>query len=315
MNQQLFNYIRHLSKQDRKTLSQKALKTCEEVGELAKVVLPFDNAFATTHRFTERERILEEAVDTVLCALSVAYDLDFTNDEIEEMVERKSEKWAALQRKENSISYPLPYEIHVTVNMQSPLYVGDAIDNFKMVCGNINVKPIVLDLESLAGEVKMVDVMTSSKHFGTNTSAYAEVMRITNQLTAAGYQVVRQKVETVPWHPAAPTESQPMPPNCYFESHVPVLLTSDRVEELRAYMVRYNDIRLHLSRNPMKRNQDGTIVQMITLRSSTGNLSEFQSDLDLFVDYLSRRWTLGKIIVEFSVYDTKVSHDASWIRG
>lgn len=45
MNKQFFDYLRHLSKQDRKTLSQKALKLFEEGGELARVILPFDGAF------------------------------------------------------------------------------------------------------------------------------------------------------------------------------------------------------------------------------------------------------------------------------
>lgn len=38
------DFIKKLSLSDKKTLSQKALKTCEEVGELAKAVLPFDSA-------------------------------------------------------------------------------------------------------------------------------------------------------------------------------------------------------------------------------------------------------------------------------
>jgi hypothetical protein len=36
MNKNTLDYIRSLSTNDKKTLSQKALKTCEEVGELAK---------------------------------------------------------------------------------------------------------------------------------------------------------------------------------------------------------------------------------------------------------------------------------------
>ena len=60
MNTQLLDYIKKLSLDDKKTLSQKALKVAEESGELAKVVLPFDNAAGTIHRFIEKGRILEE---------------------------------------------------------------------------------------------------------------------------------------------------------------------------------------------------------------------------------------------------------------
>jgi hypothetical protein len=40
----------------------------------------------------------------------------------------------------------------------------------------IEVKPIVLDLEMKEGSIK--DIMTSSKHFGDNRSAYDESLRI-----------------------------------------------------------------------------------------------------------------------------------------
>jgi hypothetical protein len=50
MNNELLDYIQNLSLRDFKTLSQKALKVSEECGELAKAVLPYDNAYATRHR-------------------------------------------------------------------------------------------------------------------------------------------------------------------------------------------------------------------------------------------------------------------------
>ncbi len=47
-------YIQLLTETDQKSLSQKALKACEEVGELAKVFLPFENAHACNHRFVDK---------------------------------------------------------------------------------------------------------------------------------------------------------------------------------------------------------------------------------------------------------------------
>ena len=44
MNKELLKLIKELSLKDKKSLSQKALKTSEETGELARVILPFDNA-------------------------------------------------------------------------------------------------------------------------------------------------------------------------------------------------------------------------------------------------------------------------------
>lgn len=309
MTPTLLDYVRHLSKQDRKTLSQKALKVAEETGELASVVLPLDNAYGTTHRFVERERILEESVDVVLTALSVAYDLNFTDVEIEEMMFHKLEKWAMLQQNECQVVYPLPYEIHVTVRD-----VGGnsslAVEKFKHTCNQIGVKPIVLDLQNQSGISIMDDVMTSSKFFGDNYSAFMESHRISQALTSFGYKVMRTKIETVPWHPAAPTEGQHMPANCYFESHIPIIVTNDNVELVGANL----PANVHLSRNVFKDNGDGTVVIMGTVRSHTMSSAAFQSEVQSIVELLTTRgYSLGKIHVEFAVYDTKISHDIKWI--
>ena len=177
MTPELLDYVRLLSLRDEKTLSQKALKTGEEFGELAKVVLPYDNAFATTHRFAVDDQILEECVDVMLCVLSIAYDLGYNNDDVESMMNHKAAKWASLQEK-SRVEYPLPYEIHVTVS------AVQYISTFKDACAEIGVKPIVLHLQNQAGVYVMGDVMTSSKHFGNNRSVYEESQRIRNALSA-----------------------------------------------------------------------------------------------------------------------------------
>ena len=64
------DFIKTLSIKDKKTLSQKGLKLVEEVGELARVILPYDSAHGTNHRFIDREAILEEVVDVYLTNIS-----------------------------------------------------------------------------------------------------------------------------------------------------------------------------------------------------------------------------------------------------
>lgn len=310
MSPEFLKYVRHLSKQDRKTLSQKTLKVGEEFGELAKAALPFDNAYATTHRFVEREQILEEAVDTVLCALSVAYDLDFTDEEIDEMFDHKAEKWALLQHKEQDIKYPLPYEVHITVKLSERWETL-----FRDVCKELNVKPIILDLQTSSGDTAMTDVMTSSKHLGDNRSAYIYASDIARKLQANGFDVVRTKIETVPWHPAAPVRGQPMPPNCYFEAHIPVTLNIADLQTLRevAANIKLNGYNLHASQNLFKKYKDDVVVLMLTLRDSSVTYEVFQGMLDFVVRHIEGAWPVGKVHTEFSVYDTKVSHDNAWI--
>lgn len=312
MNEKFLNYIRHLSKEDQKTLSQKVLKIFEEGGELASFALPFDSAYATNHRFVERENILEEAVDTVLCAMSVAYHLDFTDEEIEQMMERKAEKWARLQANEKDLKYPIPFEIHITVNATG----HKTIDMFKHACHHAGVKPIIIDLENNGHYIKS-DVMTSSKHFGTNSSAYREMEGIVRDLQDHNFEVVRKKIETVPWHPAAPRSLQhdQMPTNCYFEAHIPVTLPATHRSKL-ADALRH-DKEVHISSNPFKKHEDGKETIMLTYRTYEGTLGMFEGKVDRIVHHLTihsvESWSIGKPMKEFSIYDTKVSHDAQWL--
>ena len=133
------------------------------------------------------------------------------------------------------------------------------IEWFKKSCKDIGVKPIVLDLEN-SGESVMKDVMTSSHIVGNNTSAYKECARIVKQLEWKGFKVVRKKIETVPWHPAAPSENtDKMPEDCYFEAHIGCIITNEGKETLQRLAGRLDS---HLSRNFFKKLEDGKFINM-----------------------------------------------------
>ena len=328
MNKFLDDFIKDLSIKDKKTLSQKGLKLVEEVGELARAILPYDSAPGTNHRFSDREQILEEIVDVYLSNISISHSLGFTDEEVNEMLNKKSKKWAKLQLKEESATFPLPFEIHITVDLKKLLETNFTIDNFREDCKSIEVKPIVLDLEMKEGSIK--DVMTSSKHFGDNRSAYEEANRIANKLTSFGYKVVRKKIETVPWHPAAPTfnTGEPIPNGCYFESHIGVTITPDEKELLQEFVEGLNSgctevgrIELggtcKLSQNFFKKSKDGSkFVNMLTYRDNMTCKEDFEHAVDAI------KWSLNecdfefeKVEVEYALYDTNVNHDSKWILG
>ena len=328
MNKFLDDFIKDLSIKDKKTLSQKGLKLVEEVGELARAILPYDSAPGTNHRFSDREQILEEIVDVYLSNISISHSLGFTDEEVNEMLNKKSKKWAQLQLKEDAATFPLPFEIHITVDLEKLLETNFTIDNFREDCKSIEVKPIVLDLEMKEGSIK--DVMTSSKHFGDNRSAYEEANRITNKLTSFGYKVVRKKIETVPWHPAAPTfnTGEPIPNGCYFESHIGVTITPDEKELLQKFVEGLNSgcteagrIELggtcKLSQNFFKKSKDGSkFVNMLTYRDNITCKEDFEHAVDAI------KWSLDKcgfefekVEVEYALYDTNVNHDSKWILG
>ena len=337
-------YVKELSKKDKKTLSQKALKLVEEVGELARVVLPYDSAHGTNHRFIDREAILEEIVDVHLTNISIAHSLGFTEDELNEMMVRKAEKWATLQSKEDKVTFPLPYEIHVTIDLENSYthkYINSgSLNDFKEHCRSIGVKPIVIDLE-MKDKSSMKDVMTSSKFFGDNRTAYEESERIAKRLKEMGYEVVRNKIETVPWHPAAPQDDDkdhplwhgdPIPNGCYFESHIGVIVTKETKEDLEELVDFLNDSicelsgTAKLSKNFFKKTEDGRFINMLTYRSNMVNAKEFETevrsieriisgenDWDMLEEF--RSFEYEKVEIEYAIYDTNVTHDAKWILG
>lgn len=324
-------FIKQLSLNDKKTLSQKALKTCEEVGELAKAILPFDSAHGTNHRFVDREKILQEIADVHLTNISIAYSLGFTDEEIMDMIHQKSLKWSELQAQEEKAQFPLPFEIHITVDgiEMSDSIMCDSkkfdLEYFKSVCGEIGVKPIALDLEINGGSIR--DVMTSSKHFGTNRSVYDESQRIVSEIEKCGFEVLRTKIESVPWHPSAPVIStgKEIPNGCYFESHIGVIITPEEKEDLTDFVeVTLKDGHLieltgkaKLSQNFFKKSKlGGKFVNMITYRSNMCGRTKFLLEVEAIKKMLiDEGFTFEKVEVEYSIYDTKVSHDSAWINN
>lgn len=323
------DYIKDLSIKDKKTLSQKALKLVEEIGELARVILPYDSAHGTNHRFTDRDAILEELVDIYLTNISISHSLGFTDEEFNDMLVKKTEKWGSLQAKEEQATFPLPYEIHVTVEADSFL---ESISEFKEDCKDIGVKPIVIDLEINDGSI-LKDVMTSSKFFGDNRTAYEESERIVKSLRDKGYKVVRNKIESVPWHPAAPQDKDkdhplwhgdPIPNGCYFESHIGVSIYPNQKEDLetfiRSTLTNGHLIELSgtakLSQNFFKKSNDGRFVNMLTYRSNMCERPKFELEVKGIQQLLKEEgFDFEKVEVEYAVYDTNVTHDAKWIAG
>lgn len=315
MNKQLLDYIQELSKRDKKNLSQKVSKVFEEGGELAKKALPFDSAYACRHRFVDKHNILEEVADTILAAISIAYDLGFSHEDIEEMMFEKAQMWQGLQVKEDAANFPIPFEIHVTVEKDPEKNVEDFMALFSKACSGLGVKPIILDLENSEGSV-MNDVMTSSVYVGDNRTVYEEVQRISGSLKRLGYKVLREKVESAPWHPGAPAkDGDAMPQGCYFESHISIEFdnSDESREELASAARRING---HLSKNVFKKIEDGRYIVMITIRDYHVGREEFEGKIKAAVQHLNEGgWKMPKKpIIEFAIYDTKISHDYLWLK-
>lgn len=315
MNKDVLDTIKQLTSTDEKSLSQKALKLGEEYGELAKAVLPYDNGFATTHRFITKQKILEEVADIMLCALSIGYELGFDDNDLSEMMKDKSVYWSKLQQNSINGRFPLPFELHVTVKIQD-----NQIEAFKEACLLLKVKPIVLDLKQ-----GLQDVMTSSVIMTDNRGAYDELCRISDGLETQGFNVVRDKVETVPWHPGAPkTKMDTMKRNCYFESHINIAVTEEQRQLLLTWAEQSSDIQGHFSRNVFKKLNDTEFVQMLTIRSSTvvgypcNNVEDFTAYVNYVIEHINtlaflKENAVLKHVIEYAIFDTNVTHDTSWV--
>ena len=308
MKKELLDLIKELSLRDPKTLSQKVLKTTEEVGELAKAVLAFENAPQNTHRFSDKQKILEEAIDTMLGALSSAYNVGFESDAIEAMLAKKTEYWAGLQAKERKNPFPLPFEIHVTVDKSSD------IEQFNYTCSKLGIKAICLDLIDYDGNAMVDEMMSSSRFFGNNLEAYEELIRISKGIEQDGFKVVRQKIETTTWHPVVPSKkpgNKKMKVNGYFESHIDIFVKAGRLPELIRIAKPNKAV---ISHNVKKTNPDGSKKIILTIRAYKGLYEDFkEKSKALFKALAEKGFNPDQELIEFALYDTNVTHDESWI--
>jgi hypothetical protein len=199
---------------------------------------------------------------------------------------------------------PLHYEIHITVKT-------DNTPEFIRQCEAVGVKPIVLDLQKSDGSSGIQDVMTSSKITGDDYDAFQKMVEVSHTLTDKGFNVVREKIETVPWHPKALVHDGYSTEN-YFETHIPVLIKEDEVEGL-AKVAKF--LKLHLSRNAFKKLSNGYVVQFITLRTYTESLITFKFWMKYHMEALYKYGYsfFEEPEIEYALYDSKVNHDAEWI--
>lgn len=292
-----------LSLRDKKSLSEKALKLQEECGELAKAVLPYVGAGACNHRFPNRDKIIEECADVLLVAYSIAKSLDVSDADLEEVIRRKALYWESLQDVEAETDLEqLQFEVHITVAATSN------IETFTRDCRDIGVKPIILDLYT-EGE-PIVDVMTSSHMTGNTKQAAIYSRGLVGELQSRGYKVLREKIETVPWHPASKQAHLNPSPSRYFEAHL-AFEGSTHEEVLAPFVKRHH---IHLSRNKMKKAGNAVIMGTYRVSSTDTDVETFKTNVAdiLLASEASGIRVTERPVTEFALFDTNTVHDALW---
>lgn len=196
-----------------------------------------------------------------------------------------------------------PHEIHVSVSRETT----DA-RLFKEVCGDLGVKAHVIFNEVPTGEIE-VDYLTGSEINGRSGEAFTELGRIASGLRSEGLEVVREKIETTPWHPIAPkTSLDRLPPDTYFECHftLPDLPT---VHGYRA--LEWVGVPFLISTTENKKKAGLLFATMRHYISTAGafveNVNKIHQSLALQIEDLKLP------TIEFALYDSNPDHDKDWI--
>lgn len=205
-----------------------------------------------------------------------------------------------------------PHEIHVTVRINSE----EQKQKFFDLCKEIGCKPVLIELQRkglMVGE----DVMTSDSLRCTTENAIALMQDTSAFFANHGFEIVREKVETVPWHPAAPQHEIEVTGDTYFESHVPVIVKdTDYAKNNRSILFEVCEKHnVHLSRNKFKQITEREYIVMCTLRSYDDYASRFERKVKDFAQELaSVGFEVTKTTVEFAIYDSNNKHDDRWIK-
>lgn len=199
-----------------------------------------------------------------------------------------------------------PFEIHVTVSVTE-----SQMEAFSEYCRSIGVKPIVLDLYRKASCAPTIDVMTSSRAVMTFDEAKARANETCRLLSMGGFAVVRHKIETAPWHPSASNYDVGTQ---YLEAHIPVVLRSDSIPNLRSVAAKISEqgMNVHVSRNAFKRDGD-TATVMVTHRTMDASPEIFNAAVDTISQLLAAHFTVLPAEREFVIVDTNLSHDDQWV--
>lgn len=196
------------------------------------------------------------------------------------------------------------YEIHITVEQGN-------LSKFKEDCSELGVKPILLDLY-IDNHKPIKDLMTSSKHKADDTSIIIEAEKIADALKERGYNIVRVKIETVPWHPSAPSRDNLkfFAKGQYFESHLAIKYHSEDYDKLVGIV---DKLDLHLSKNILKTEGEIKTI-MATMRWYDGVIEDFRNTLSECKTLIEfNNFDVEKEIIEFTLFDSRIEHDELWI--
>ncbi len=316
INKDITKRINELTKLKESTLTFRALKLSEETGEVAQAVLQYEEAPGCTYRTSNQEKIVEEVVDVMLVAMSILDQLgNVSQEQLDETFTDKLNKWQdkLFEKEEPSNATTFPHEIHITLRATTE----EARDNFMSICKDIGCKAVLIELQRDGIDIGE-DVMTSDTVIASTEAAFQIMKDQSAHFTDHGFEVIREKIETVPWHPDAPKDFYDLEHSTgYFESHIPVTVNENHRYHNRSILYEVcKEHDVHLSRNKLKQVTEFSYTVMCTLRSRNITADGFKHDVSVFHEHLRNvGFAVPKTpVIEYAIYDSKESHDDHWLK-
>ncbi|WP_335936108.1 hypothetical protein [Streptomyces sp. PTD5-9] len=135
------------------------------------------------------------------------------------------------------------------------------------------------------------------------------------RLRGEGFEVVRVKIEAAPWNedvPQTPREAARLPPHCYFEHHVKLVLAdSDQVEVVRTLCRPHA---AHVSRNARRPLAGSRHERFVTQRCRMVGRPAARARLDaLLASLADAGFAAVEVEEEFVVHDDNLAMDTGWI--
>lgn len=309
MNNNIISQIEINTKLDKKDFLATYAKVGEEVGELAKEMLSYLNEPTNHHRYSSKKNILEECVDSILTLYSLALKTGANQEDIEEMMELKLSKWSTILSNEGRLKDidRIPFEYHCTFEHNN--LTESELRTITNIC---DTKLVILEVKNKSNETYN-EYMTSNTYYGKNSDAIQECENLAEKLSKNGLNVIRKKVETVPWHPLSPQKEKLADDNGYFEAHIEIPITIDSIYELH-YLTRIcKDYDAAFSKNIAKKSND-YYIQMVTIRQYKSSRTLFENRVNEFIIKLKQSLFKPSVpLLEYCIYDTNPKLDTNWI--
>ncbi|MGW3741616.1 hypothetical protein ACWD62_13535 [Streptomyces sp. NPDC005146] len=201
------------------------------------------------------------------------------------------------------------FETHLTVRPDARTISGARLERWAGQHG-MKLTRIILD----RGAVPDQPMLTEHGR-GTLAEQRAAARLRSAELRAAGFSVVRVKIEAAPWNediPRTADEAAELSPVCHFEHHIKLLLSGEpEVASARAVAERHS---AYLSRNARRAARHGRHERFVTQRCRAVGRPEARARLDALLGALaSAGLEVVEVEEEFVVHDDHPAVDAGWI--